>query len=192
MDWGQWQTTRPDSAGWTTASTTCWRRSTATTFSSWAGPDPLRVLFVCSSSFFAQLFYWFRFALGAGHAALPLLCIVVYVGFGRFELVASFSTRLFESGARVRLRPRASLERFAVIARAMRGTVRAQRRAHCAVAPELRGTRGCYLCLAWNWRAAPACERASFIWILKHPGRRASPLRAAFASQMQPTRGTSD
>ena len=144
--------------------------------------------------FFARRFFFlgFVFASRAGLAPLSFFFIAVFVGFGRFDLATSFSTRLFESRARVRLRPRASLERFAVIARAMRGTVRAQRRAHCAVAPELRGTRGCYLCLAWNWRAAPACERASFIWILKHPGRRASPLRAAFASQMQPTRGTSD
>ena len=157
----------------------------------WGRLGSTKGVFSCS---FSRHFFslGFVFASGAGHAALPLLFIVVFARFGFCELVASFSTRLFESRARVRLRPRASLERFAVIARAMRGTVRAQRRAHCAVAPELRGTRGCYLCLAWNWRAAPACERASFIWILKHPGRRASPLRAAFASQMQPTRGTSD
>ena len=143
--------------------------------------------------FFVPLFFsWFRFCVGRWTRGSPIVVHCRFVRFGFCELVASFSTRLFESRARVRLRPRASLERFAVIARAMRGTVRAQRRAHCAVAPELRGTRGCYLCLAWNWRAAPACERASFIWILKHPGRRASPLRAAFASQMQPTRGTSD
>ena len=64
--------------------------------------------------FFAPfLFSWFRFCVGRWTRGSPIVVHCRFVRFGFCELVASFSTRLFESRARVRLWPRTSLEWFA-------------------------------------------------------------------------------